>query len=109
LGMSDQDLGIPGGNDDLTEDMITSARKRTRVNAVILLLVFALLSFAPLPWAAFAPLLLIIPLLHAALGRMHRGPSSPGRPPSDRGGSSPEPYSQEPRDPSDPRRYRPID
>jgi hypothetical protein len=107
--MSDQDRNVPREEDDLTEDMIASARKRTRVNAVVLLAVFALLSFAPQPWAMFAPLLLIIPLLHAAAGRRRRSPSSPDTPPAAREGPPPEPYSQEPRDPKDPRRYRPID
>ena len=105
--MSELDPGTPEkGEDDLTRDMIMSARKRTRLNAVILLLVFALLSFAPQPWAAFAPLLLVVPLLHAALARMRRLPSPP-RPPG-AGDSCPDPYTCEPRDPKDPRRYRPI-
>jgi len=106
--MSDQDSGIAREQDDLTEDMISSARKRTRMNAVVLLLVFALLTFAPQPWAVFAPLLLLIPLLQAVRDRMGRSASSPGTPPAAQRDSFPEPYSQKPRDPNDPRRYRPI-
>jgi hypothetical protein len=107
--MSEQDPGIPGKEeDDLTPEMISSARNRNRLNAVILLLVFALLSFAPQPWAALAPLLLVIPLAHSAAGRMRRGVSSPARPQHMEGVAQFEPYVQEPRDPGDPRRYRPI-
>ncbi len=108
--MSDEDPGTPRREeDDLTEDMIVSSRKRTRMNAVVLLLVFALFTFLPQPWVAFAPLLLLIPLLHAVRERMRRGSATsvtrqPPGPDSYR-----EPYSLEPRDPKDPRRYRPIE
>jgi hypothetical protein len=108
--MSDQDRGFPKREeDDLTEDMIVSSRKRTRANAVVLLLVFALLTFAPQPWAAFAPLLLLIPLLHAILARARRGSTTSGSTRPSEPDSHPEPYSVKPRDPEDPRRYRPIE
>ena len=107
--MSNQDSGVPKREEnDLTEDMIVSSRKRTRANAVVLLLVFALITFAPQPWAAFAPLLLLIPLLHAILARARRGSTTSGSTVPSKPDPYPEPYSQEPRDPQDPRRYRPI-
>ncbi len=78
------------------------------MNAVVLLLVFGLLTFAPQPWAVFAPLLLLIPLLQAVRDRMRRSSSPHGGTHSPEAGSYPEPYGAEPRDPKDPRRYRPI-
>lgn len=78
------------------------------MNAVVLLLVFGLLTFAPQPWAVFAPLLLLIPLLQGVSDRMRRGSPAEGRVHPPEGGARPEPYSREPRDPQDPRRYRPI-
>ncbi len=108
--MSDQDPGtVRKEEDDLTEDMIVSSRKRTRMNAVVLLLVFALLTFLPQPWVVFAPLLLLIPLLHAVLERMRRGSADSVNQHAPEADSYREPYSLEPRDPRDPRRYRPIE
>ena len=108
--MSDQKPGTPTREEnDLTEDMILSSRRRTRANAVILLLVFALLTFAPQPWATFAPLLLLIPLLHAILDRVRPGSTPSGSTQPSKADSYPEPYSLKPRDPDDPRRYRPIE
>jgi hypothetical protein len=104
----DQRRRDPATEDDLTEDMIVSSRRRTRMNAVVLLLVFGLLTFAPQPWALFAPLLLLIPLLQGVMDRMRRGFPADGRMHPPEAASHPEPYSLEPRDPEDPRRYRPI-
>lgn len=104
----DQDQRDPATEDDLTEDMIVSSRRRTRMNAVVLLLVFGLLTFAPQPWAVLAPLLLLIPLLQGVMNRMRRGSPADGRVHPPEAGSRAEPYSLEPRDPEDPRRYRPI-
>jgi hypothetical protein len=107
--MDDQNPGIPGQKeDDLTEEMISSARRRNRLNAVVLLLVFALLTFAPQPWVALAPLLLVIPLAYSAAGWMRRSVSSAGRPQLTGGITRLEPYIREPRGPEDPRRYKPI-
>lgn len=107
--MDDQNPGILGQEeDDLTEEMVSSARRRNRLNAVVLLLVFALLTFAPQPWAALAPLLLVIPLAYSAAGRMRRSASWVGKPPPMSGITRLEPYMREPRGPEDPRRYKPI-
>jgi hypothetical protein len=107
--VSDQAPRIPGmEEDDLTEEMISSARRKNRLNAIVLLLVFALLTFAPQPWVALAPLLLVIPLAYSTAGRMRRGVSSAWRLQPTGGITRLEPYIREPRGPEDPRRYKPI-
>lgn len=96
---------------DLTEEMISASKRRTRVNALILAIVFALMTFAPHPWSTFAPLLFLLPLLRAFRERIRRNDAKPYR-----GGTSereegfpPDPYATSPSDPKDPRRYRPIE
>jgi len=107
--MNDQNPGIPGQEeDDLTEEMVSSARRKNRLNAIVLLLVFALLTFAPQPWAALAPFLLVIPLAYSATERVRRGASSASKPQLMGGITRLEPYTREPRGPEDPRRYKPI-
>ena len=102
--------------DDLPPEAVEAAKKRSRINALILGAVFLLLTFGPRPWNAYAPVLFLIPLIYALVSRMRAGstmqgpysiPSSPTPP---QGVDSPgaEPYSYTPRDPKDPRRDKPI-
>ncbi len=105
----------PDIQDDLPPDEIAASKQRSRINALMLGVVFLLTTLAPPPWNTYAPVLLIIPFFYALVGRVRRAAQSskahqiPGKP-SAAGGPPPviEPYSCTPKDPKDPRRYKPI-
>jgi hypothetical protein len=97
--------------DDLPRVDIEARRKRTRINALALLLIFVLSLVAPYPWNSYAPLLILVPAVYGLLTRFRKDRSSQTAP-QDAGshlnGSSLEPYARKPKDPDDPRKYRPI-
>ncbi len=77
--------------------------------------VFLLITLAPPPWNTYAPALLIIPFIYALVGRLRRAARSSNAEPSAGRPSAPggrptviEPFSYTPKDPKDPRRYKPI-
>jgi hypothetical protein len=87
------------------------ARRGARLNALILAAVLLVSMVAPSPWNLYAPLLFLIPLLAAIVSRFRRHYPDPAHP--DYGSMtilSPgtDPYSYTPKDPKDPRRYKPI-
>ncbi len=102
--------------DDLPPEAVEAAKKRSRINALTLAAVFLLLTFAPRPWNVYAPVLFLIPVIYALVGRIRAastipGPSStplPSAPPPGSDAPVTDPYSYTPRDPKDPRRYKPI-
>ena len=96
---------------DLTDEEIASAKRRTRINALMLVAVLLLVTFAPHPWSILAPLLFLLPLLFSSLEKLRRRLRNPdGGTVPDSGHRTPgEPYAVTPRDPDDPRRYRPIE
>jgi hypothetical protein len=83
---------------DLPREEIAQAKMRARINALALLLVLLLTTIAPYPWSLSA-LLIILFLPLYALVRKVRSRNSP---------TAGEPYSYVPKDPKDPRRYKPI-
>ena len=100
--------------DDLTPEEVAAAKRKSRLNALILGVVFLLISFAPRPWNAYAPLLFIIPLIYSLANKFRAASSvprlpgsSPGQTPK-MGSENRDPYSYTPRDPDDPRKYKPI-
>jgi hypothetical protein len=104
------------GTDDLPPEQIDAARRKARTNAVVLIAVFLLISLAPYPWNIFAPLLFLVPLMVSILNRVRRGsapldalPDNTSAPPERHASAVEQPYSYTPKDPNDPRRYRPID
>lgn len=101
--------------DDLPPENIEARKKQARLNAMILALVLLLSTILPHPYRSFAPFLFAIPLIIMMVSRIRRAKAghsqsatqpdfrpSPGEvPPA-------EPYSCTPKDPKDPRRYKPI-
>ena len=100
------------GSDEIRAEDIAASKRKARVNALTLGLVFLLGAFAPYPWKAYAPLLFLIPLLYSLYTRIRKpGGSSEVSlqdPRQDAETGREEPYSYTPRDPKDPRRYKPI-
>jgi hypothetical protein len=101
---------------DITPEAAEKARKRSLLNALVLGGVFLLGAMLPSNYKAFAPLLFLIPLILNVADKIRHAGDISGTPPSDRTYSPPgtgrisslEPYSYKPRDPKDPRRYKPI-
>jgi hypothetical protein len=100
--------------DDLPVEAVEAAKKRSRINALILGAVFLLLMFAPHPWNAYAPILFLIPVVYSLISRIRGASNAPGPlprpsvPPQKSDSRRSEPYSYKPRDPKDPRKYKPI-
>ena len=99
--------------DDLPKEAVETAKRRTRINALILGAVFLLLTFAPHPWNAYAPILFLVPVIYSLINRIKGSsslpaPTSSPAPPADAGSPVDEPYSYTPRDPNDLRKYKPI-
>lgn len=95
--------------DDLPPEDLEAARRKSRINALVLGLVFLLLTFGPHPWNTYAPLLFLVPLVYSLISRMRRTtiPSNP-RTPTATDTSRLEPYASRQKDPNNPRKYKPI-
>jgi hypothetical protein len=95
---------------EIRAEDIAASKRKARVNALTLGLVFVLGAFAPYPWKAYTPLVFLIPVFYRVYTRIRRPDGSPEiRPPTQIAETgTEEPYSYTPRDPKDPRRYKPI-
>jgi hypothetical protein len=97
--------------DDLTADEVAQSRRKARINGLIFAAVLLLGVVAPPPWNMYAPVLLLIPIVLGLLDRLRRltiqGDSAEHRPARDDAPAA-EPYAYTPKDPKDPRRYKPI-
>jgi hypothetical protein len=98
--------------EEFSREEVAESRKKTRLNALILLLIFILSVVVPYPWNVYVPLLIVVPMVYALVARLKK--VSPSRMDSDKanpglnGSSTVEPYARAPKDPHDPRKYRPI-
>jgi hypothetical protein len=102
----------PNSSDDISQEAIAARKRRSRLNAATLALVFLVAYFAPRRWQAFAPLLFLLPVLYSLLSRLRGASIESDRPVTREIDAEPpvaEPYSYTPRDPKDPRRYKPIE
>ena len=114
------DRQFGNSRDDLPEELIGEAKHKSRMNAMILIAVFLagivlpVASLAPSPWNVVAPTLSLIPMVYAIVQRIRKPGASGERLPetlmryadfSD----LKEPYSCTPKDPKNPRRYKPIE
>ena len=105
----------PFGN-DITPDAREKIKKRRLLNSLILAGVFLLGAILPLEYKAYAPLLFVVPFIVSIAKKIRQDSEDPANPPRDSHYtppvpdrvSSPEPYSYRPKDPKDPRKYRPI-
>jgi hypothetical protein len=89
--------------------------KLSRINALVFGLVFLAVVMAPYPWNTYAPLLFLLPLVYSVLNKLKQRAGAeedvkdPRLPQSQESYARPEPYTFKPRDPKDPRRYKPIE
>ena len=102
--------------DDLTPEAREKAKKQGRLNALVLAAVFLLGVVLPPEYKAFVPFLFVIPIIIAVVNKIRQAGEKPESPPQnlthpphmpDRT-TSDEPYTYKPKDPKDPRRYKPI-
>jgi len=99
---------------DSQPDAAQAAKKRSRLSALIILLIPVLGTLLPKPYKGLAPVLLLIPLFISLANKFRKADEKSGNSPPNQTYSMPrkdhsvEPYLQTPRDPKDPRRYKPI-
>jgi hypothetical protein len=101
--------------EDLPQAEVEASKRRNRINALILAAIFAIITLAPDPYRLFAPLLFLVPLILTLINRVRRSSNGstlpaknlPGQPSIPQPSGS-DPYSYTPKDPQDPRRYKPI-
>ena len=101
--------------EDLPKEEVEASKRRSRINALILAATFIIITLAPDPYRLFAPLLFLIPVILTLVNRVRKASNEPTLQARDlpaqtsipkQNGS--DPYSYTPRDPQDPRRYKPI-
>jgi len=105
----------PSENDPSPESS-EKAKKQGRLNALIWAAVFLLGAVLPSEYKGFVPFLFLIPIILSVVNKIRQAseksehpshypthsPQMPDRMPSH------EPYAYKPKDPKDPRRYKPI-
>ncbi len=106
----------PYDPEEITPEDIARRKRQARLNALLLGGVFFLTVMAPHPWNTYAPLLFLIPLVYSVVKKVRK--ATEGMDPLKQqsridfgaaDGPREEPYSCTPRDPRDPRRYKPIE
>ena len=103
--------------DNASPEAVEAKKKRALLNGVIVALIFLLSVVLPPRYKGFAPLLFLIPFILAVVSKVRqagekRGDSMSAQIPPPTlpdHNHSVEPYSYTPRDPKDPRRYKPIE
>ncbi len=111
--MTDEGASNPAPQDDLPPESIEARKRQARLNALTLVGVLLLGAILPQPYRIFSPFLFAIPLIISVIDRIRRARSgaptgSSYSPPAPGEAPRSDPYSFTPRDPKDPRRYRPI-
>jgi hypothetical protein len=102
-------------SEDLPQEEVEASKRKSRTNALILAAIFAIITLAPDPYKFFAPLLFLIPLILSLIKfarKASNGPelqiqNLPNQPEMPKPSSS-DPYTYKPKDPQDPRNYKPI-
>ena len=107
---------IPFGN-KLTNKASDKNKNRWPLNALILAGVFLLSALLPAEYKVLAPLLFVIPFIISVADKLRRAGEDTGNPSRNHHYSPPmpdhriqlpEPYSYRPKNPKDPRKYKPI-
>ena len=107
----------PSPAEDTENESSEENKKQWKLNSLILAIVFALSVLLPAEYKAFAPLLFLIPFIIKATNKIRQSGENPEHPSPDQPSypsmpdhrmTIPEPYSYKPKDPKDPRKYKPI-
>ena len=107
---------IKSSEDDITPDSLEKAKKQGKLGALILVCVLVLSIVLPPKYKPFAPILFIIPFVMNVVNKIRQVREKSQSPLEEQPHSlpvsgnlpSPEPYSYKPKDPKDPRKYKPI-
>jgi hypothetical protein len=102
--------------DDMTPEALEKAKRQGQLNALILAAAFLLGILLPSAYKPLAPLLFVIPFAVKLMNKIRQTGENSGSSPRSQTYSQPkpdripslEPYSHNPKDPKDPRRYKPI-
>ena len=102
--------------EDISPEAAEKARKQRMLNAAVLAAVLLLGAVLPGDYKVLAPFLFVIPFVIGVLNKIRQAGVNLPNPAGDRTHpppmpdriASPEPYAYKPRDPKDPRRYKPI-
>lgn len=107
---------IKTSEDEITPESLEKAKKQGKLGVLILAAVLLLSIVLPPEYKAFAPILFIVPFAISVVNKIRQlrekaeNPlqEQPHSPPVPDGTPSIEPYSYKPKDPRDPRKYKPI-
>ena len=99
-----------------TPETSEKTKKRWQLNALILAGVLLLGAVLPPEYKAYAPLLFVFPVIFNVAKKIRQADENPANPsqahshtpPMPDQISQPEPYSYKPKNPKDPRKYKPI-
>ena len=107
---------IKSSEDDITPESLEKAKKQGKLGALILVGVLLLSIVLPPKYKAFAPVLFVVPFVMNVVNKIRQAreksqnplQEQPHSPPVSEKIPSLEPYSYKPKDPKDPRKYKPI-
>ncbi len=107
---------IKSSEDDIAPESLEKAKKQGKLGAIILVCVLLLSIVLPPEYKAFAPILFIIPFAINVVNKIRQVREKSQNPLQKQPHSQPvsdsisslEPYSYKPKDPKDPRKYKPI-
>ncbi|MBN1569182.1 MAG: hypothetical protein JXA73_15130 [Acidobacteria bacterium] len=101
--------GMNSSEEGLSSEESQQKRKSAWVNALIFAAIFVLSIVLPPEYKPFVPILFVIPLIIALVGKVRqiRKKNEPSVYVSEQDHAG-EPFSYTPKDPNDPRRYKPI-
>ena len=108
--------GTNPSQDDVTPEAAQKAKSQQRLNALAFAAVLILGIVLPARFKGFVPFLFVIPIIWSVINKIRRVGEDPANPPRTEPHSpavqhpitSTEPYFYQPKDPKDPRRYKPI-
>jgi hypothetical protein len=102
--------------DDMTPEALEKAKKQGRLNALVLAAVFLLSILLPSAYKPLAAILFVVPFVVKVMNKIRKTEENLESSPKSQTYSQPkpdqisstEPYAYKPKDPKDPRRYKPI-
>ncbi|MBN2321210.1 MAG: hypothetical protein JXR49_19175 [Acidobacteria bacterium] len=97
----------PYGN-DVTPEASEKTKRQWKLNSLILVGVLLLGAVLPPEYKAYAPLLFVVPFIISVANKMRQAGENSGDPSQNPNYAPHEPYTYKPKDPKDPRKYKPL-